>query len=191
MLQTTTSTFIQGLRSHSEEAWRTFDKRYKPIVIRVAQRQGLQLATAENFSQDVMMGIHKTFHTYDPSRARFRTWLFKVVRNRLSSCLAKLSQCEKQPDSSSVFNRLPDSGATTPDRVFEEEFQKAVWERCQEACRNLSPNTWQAFLYVTKEELPAKEAAKRLRISENAVFQAKRAVLRRLRQCEALYDLVG
>ena len=37
---------------------------------------------AEDLVQDVFLRVIKSAHTFDPQRASFRTWLFRIARNR-------------------------------------------------------------------------------------------------------------
>jgi RNA polymerase sigma-70 factor (ECF subfamily) len=44
--------------------------------------RGSGAGDAEDLVQDVFLRVIKSAHTFDPRRASFRTWLFRIARNR-------------------------------------------------------------------------------------------------------------
>jgi len=67
--------------------------------------------------------------------------------------------------------------------VWEQEWQQAVLAQClRDVSREVEPTTFHAFDRFARQGRPAREVAEELGISENAVFGAKRRVLRRIRE---------
>lgn len=80
-------TLIARLQNPKDEvAWRRFEARYRGLVVRFAVRQGLQPTDAEDAAQAVFAALLRAMPTFtlDPEKGRFRSYLFRVVRNEIS-----------------------------------------------------------------------------------------------------------
>ncbi len=80
-------TLIARLQDPKDErAWQRFESRYRGLVVRFAMRQGLQPTDAEDVAQVVFAGLLRTMPNFrlDPEKGRFRSYLFRVVRNEIS-----------------------------------------------------------------------------------------------------------
>src|SRR5262245_42164463 len=63
------------------EAWNQFVQRYSGIIYTWCRRCSLQDADARDVTQNVFAGLLRGLQTFDRSRVRFRSWLFRVVAN--------------------------------------------------------------------------------------------------------------
>lgn len=85
--KTTSVTLLGRLRDPADEAaWREFDARYRELISWFLRRRGLQVADAEDVTQQVitkLIGGLRTFE-YDRERPGFRTYLYRCVRNALA-----------------------------------------------------------------------------------------------------------
>ena len=83
-----------------EFRWRTFDDLYRPVVANfLVQRFGTLAHEADDIVQDVMVRLVAVLREgrYEPSRARFRTFLRSLVANVAIDRIRKLERFRKIP----------------------------------------------------------------------------------------------
>jgi RNA polymerase sigma-70 factor, ECF subfamily len=81
---TTSPSLLQRLRIEGNERdWEVFFSLYARPVFGLAQHFGLTPDQAEDVVQETMVALMRKLpeFRYDPERARFRTWIWRVVRN--------------------------------------------------------------------------------------------------------------
>src|SRR5947208_8683258 len=74
-----------------DEAWFEFTEIYRPVILRLASRRGMQHADAEDLVQQVLSSVARVIDRWedDPQRARFRTWLSRVATNAIVNALTR------------------------------------------------------------------------------------------------------
>ena len=171
---------------HDEHAWTQFVEIYGPLIYHYARKQGLQDADAVDLSQEVLSAISRAAGrlAYDPRRGAFRTWLFTIVRRKLSNWRR------------AQRNRLAGSGDTDTHRLLEQcpepQAEQADWDTeweerlyawaCGQIRRQVSEVTWQAFWRTAIEGQPGKQVAAGLGVSIAAVYHARSRVTARLKE---------
>jgi RNA polymerase sigma-70 factor (ECF subfamily) len=196
MLTTVTSTtLLQGLKDENRTVWRDYVDRYRPMVVGYARRLGLRPADAEDVAQEAVLEFATAYRAgrYDRSRGRLRSWLFGITRTLVKNAHRRQRRRELQvrteEGETDFFARLPDDAAM--EELWEAEWQSAVLRQCMaEARAEVHARTWEAFDLFACQQLPASEVARRLGLSENAVFCAKQRVLRRIRELAAALEQV-
>lgn len=73
------------------EAWVQFVDLYAPVVYRFARKFGLQDADAADLTQEVLTAVSSGAGRleYEPERALFRTWLYRVASNQLGKFMRR------------------------------------------------------------------------------------------------------
>jgi RNA polymerase sigma-70 factor (ECF subfamily) len=172
--------------AQDREAWREFVDLYAPLVYGYLRKQGLQDADAADLCQDVLTAIAGAVGRldYDPRRGAFRNWLFTVVRNRLSNWLAaQARRVQASGDSTThqLLEKCPAPGGMEADWQAEWQSRLIAWA-CEQARRQVSEATWQAFWRTAGEGQPVKSVAADLGLTTTAVYHARRRVLAHLKE---------
>ncbi|MEO1525983.1 MAG: sigma-70 family RNA polymerase sigma factor [Planctomycetota bacterium] len=167
------------------QAWEQFCSIYEPLIHRFARRQGLQDADARELVQDVLISVAKSVKDWraDPSKGRFRAWLFRIARNRLIDHVRK-----RRPDrASGLTEEFAEIGnALSRDSIeatLENEHRRELFRAAAALVREeVQPSTWEAFWKTYVDGLTSEETAHDLGITVGAVYIARSRVLHRLRQ---------
>ncbi len=185
----TRHSLLERLRDGADPvAWDDFFHRYWPFVFSIARRRGCTEHTAEEVVQDVMLAIFekKAVFCHDPSRGRFRDWLGGVVRNHVAlRRRAPAERCRAHGG-----GELPELEAAVGE--FDAAFDQAMLAFLLDRVRaEVHPRTYQAFEAFTLGGCSGGEVARLTGLTRNAVYQARKNILKRLRELGALYDRQG
>ncbi len=175
------------------EAWDLFVQRYSGIIYRWCCRCGLQDADALDVTQDVFAGLLLRLQSYDSSRARFRTWLYVVVHNRIRDwCDAPAQQ--EELGTHGVRQRLASEQARRDlEERLSEEFDLELLEIAERNVRlKVEPHCWEAYRLCCKEGLRPREAALRIGIPAGHVSKyAGRVKSQVIREISKLDELLA
>jgi RNA polymerase sigma-70 factor (ECF subfamily) len=172
-------------------AWEDFWRHYGALIFTFAKRRGCSDATAQDVVQDVMFEVFKgreVLH-YDPAKGRFRDWLGGVVRHRVFR--RRQAPGERiRAAGGSCDQVLADQSepVAAADHEWQELFDDAVLDVLLNTVRDeVSPATYQAFELTMIQDLPGAEVARATGLSRNAVYLARKRVLKRLRELGVLH----
>lgn len=188
-LTTITSTYLlNGLKDPANQAvWQQYVDRYRPLLLKYARRMGLRDDEAEDVAQQTLTAFSNAYREgkYDREKGRLRVWLFGIARHQVLTWHRRRRDREVQPpdatDGTRFFERVPDDGAL--ERAWEHEWQQAMLRHCLDLIRQeVEPSTFEAFELFAGQGLPAERVAAQLGLTANAVFGAKRRILRRVRE---------
>ncbi|MEN6497191.1 MAG: sigma-70 family RNA polymerase sigma factor [Thermoguttaceae bacterium] len=171
--------------------WEEFFSRYWRLIHRFARQRGCAEHTAEEVVQEVMLTVfqQRDVFRYDPARGRFRDWLLTVVRNKVAEHRRRPAEQIRAQGGETPWDLLQaPAGDDLPDEVLEAAFEEAVLLTLLDTVRQeVTPRTYQAFELFTLHELPAAEVARITGITRNAVYQARKNIMRRLEQLGASF----
>ena len=185
-LATTTNThLLDGLRHASNrDVWQAYVARYRPLIVGFGRRLGLDAEDAEDTAQQTLIAFADSYRAgkYERDKGRLRTWLFGIARNQALNCRKRNARRRPRtatPDELDYLSQDDDGlGA-----VWEREWRDAVLRAClEEVRREVKPATFEAFRLFSLEGIEAERVGEQLGITANAVFGAKRRVLRRVRE---------
>lgn len=164
------------------QAWREFVSIYEPFLHRFVRRQGLQDADARELVQDVLLSVVQAVGHWqnDSTRAKFRTWLFRIARNKLIDVLSKRQRQATKTGGSGLLE-VPQPQSLVEEAVLAHRRELFRWAASQ-VKEQVQPATWLAFWKTSVEERPVDDVAKELGLTTGAVYIARSRVLVRLKE---------
>ena len=178
----TQPSLLERLRDGADVlAWDEFFGRYWRLIFTFARRRGCSDDTAEEIVQDVMLTVFRQqdVFCYDPERGRFRDWLGRVARNKVAEHRRRPAQrirpgaCPTPPE--------PTDNHGTADDDWESAFEQSLLIILLDVVRReVNPQTYQAFELTALGQLSGREVARLTGLSRNAVYLARRSVMKRL-----------
>lgn len=172
----TSASLLERLRSGATaDDWGRFVSLYTPLLLRWSRRAGV--ADADDVVQETLVALVGALpqFVYDPTR-KFRNWLYTIWLNKVR---------ERHRRARRATVEVPVDEYATPDgleRWIDETYARDLVQRLAELLRDqYAESTWRAFWETTAHDRPAAAVADELRMSVDAVYQAKLRILRRLR----------
>lgn len=183
----TSTLLLDGLKqAGNQQAWQEYVDRYRPMLVSYAGRFGLAASDADDAAQQSLMEFYHAYQagSYDRARGRLRDWLFGIARNQMLN-LRRKNAVHSERMAAAVagggLDELADEGRSSA--VWDEEWRAAVMRQCLAEVRaEVQPATFEAFDLFACQGWPAEKVAQQLGMTANAVFGAKRRVLRRIRE---------
>lgn len=186
MPPTQPSLLVRLKDAHDREAWERFVDLYAPLVFAFVRKRGLQEADAADLTQDVLRQVALSAKSlvYDPKRGSFRSWLFTVVRNRLTDHWRANGRRDAATGDSSQWRAVTDGLLSTDDSAdWDAEYERQLFHYAARLIRvDFSNATWNAFWQSAVEGRDGKTIAEELGLSVAAVYLAKGRVMTRLKQ---------
>ncbi len=195
---TTTTALLEGLfEASNDSVWRTFDARYRPVIVGFAGRLGLGPADADDVAQETLTQFIRDYRAgkYDRSRGRLSAWIVGIARHRAADLLrARAARRERRGES--AFGELP--GDEHLSELWEQECRQAVLLQAMAelaSSSKLNARTIEAFRRHVLDQRTPEDVARELGISVRSVYLAKHRCLTRLRgilsDLSAAYELDG
>lgn len=179
MAFTTRSSLLDRLRADGDEVWEEFTRFYTPLLVRFAERLGLQDQDVDEVVQSVLVDIFRgrASFTYERSKGRFRNYLKKAVVSKLGKLIRQARRAGTPTD------ELPELSIEDDlERRWEEEYRRHVLREALALVRaQVEPRTYQAFDLYALQGVDAREVARFLGVTVAVVYTSKNRVLERLR----------
>jgi len=165
-------------------AWDEFVAIYRPIILRLAEKSGLQLFDAEDVAQKVLLSVSQRISEwkFDPERARFRTWLARVVRNSTINAIVR-RPIDRAIGGTTCVRSLNDVECHRDDVSAQLDFDWRLesfrWAATQ-VKQEVHPATWDAFWLTAVERIDPAEVAREIGKSVGAVYVARSRVMQKI-----------
>ncbi|MBI4717389.1 MAG: sigma-70 family RNA polymerase sigma factor [Planctomycetes bacterium] len=184
----THTSLLNGLKDPGNRSvWQDFVARYRPMIVKFAQRRGLSEEDAQDAAQQTLIAFCGAYQQgkYERQQGRLRFWLFGIARNQIRNARKRDRHREVQAvedsGATAFFDRLPDEADM--EQQWEEEWQQAVLRQClEEIRREFDPRSLEAFERFAWKGQPAQEVARQLGMTPNAVFIAKHRIMKRIKE---------
>jgi len=187
VLTRTTTQILESLRDPANSAeWRSFDDRYRPVLMAFARRRGLSEADAADVAQTTLAQFVVDFGAgrYDRTRGRLSSWILGIARNRVADAGRDARRArERTPRGESALVDLAEQGAG--EREWEEALRKVILERALTVLRNdtrLDERTIRAFDLCAMRNVPPAAAAAECGMTVAEVYVAKNRAIKKLRE---------
>jgi RNA polymerase sigma factor (sigma-70 family) len=166
-------------------AWNEFVARYGPQLTAWCRQWQLQLADAEDVTQNVLLKLAHYLRdfVYDP-KLRFRGFLRTMAHNACKDYLASKHRAVAASGDSNVRAVLESVEAREDLGIrLEEAFDREYLDLAQRNVRQrVQSHTWEAFRLTALEGKSGAEAAAQLGMQVGTVFKAKSKVQQMLRE---------
>jgi RNA polymerase sigma-70 factor (ECF subfamily) len=188
----TRSSLLFRVHDHRDaESWSEFDGLYRPLLIRYAQRRGMNSQAAEEIAQDCLIAVARQIGRFERRRS-FRAWLRAIVDHKVCDYLSR--ERGRTSLGGDALGALRDP-APVASELWEQHWNEGValtlLRRLQ---TSFAAHTVQAFSMYVLDDRPVAEIAETLGMTANQIYVAKSRVARYLREncadlIEALYGV--
>ncbi len=183
----TRPTLLESLRDGADpQAWEEFFGRYWPVIYGYAKHAGCSDHTAEDVVQDVLAAVfqRRGVFRYDPQRGRFRSWLGKVVRNKIAEHRRRPNQrVRPRGGDSQAIGAWQTADGDSPEAAWEAVFERNLLSALLDVLQaEMAPQRFQAFELFVFCNLSAAEVAKITGLTRHGVYNARRVAFKRLEE---------
>ncbi|MCA9029883.1 MAG: sigma-70 family RNA polymerase sigma factor [Planctomycetaceae bacterium] len=185
---------VRRIREGSQSAWRECIDRYEGRLVAFAQRRLRDKSMAEDIVQETFIGFLNSLPNYD-EQTPIDSFLFAIAAHKLTDHLRKVG---RRPQ----LNRLSSAGSSTPGLseppgsarrasslirshenwlIHEAFLAETIGELVQQWCQQGDYERLKCTELLFVREIPNKDAAAQLGISEQAVANHKHYVVGKLK----------
>jgi RNA polymerase sigma-70 factor, ECF subfamily len=174
--------------SGREQAWVRFDELYRPVIVAWCQRRGLQLADAENVTQELVLKLPEKLLSYDTDKGTFRAWLKTVVNHAVTDLwrndARRLEQSKfGETDYQDLLKNLADPDAIDElSTAVEQRCEAAAAEICERVRSRVDPKSWEIVWAIVMENRDAAEVAEADGMQIGSVYRLKSRVKKMLEE---------
>ena len=178
---------VHDIQSDGDDdtAWVRLVYRYQSQITLWCRKLGLQLADAENVTQEVLVRLTRKIHLYDPKKAPFATWLRRVTVHVARNYVRKQTKAATGSGDTSQMMRLQevqDDSEGYWDRI-NAEADRALLARALARTRDkVTPEAWRVFELAAIQKKPGAEVAEEMGVSAQSVYSARHRVMQVLRE---------
>ncbi len=192
----TRPSLLSKVRRGDEAGWQEFYQFYQKFIYSLAVRASLSHEEACDVVQETMVSVNRYIAEFkvDADRAKFRTWLRKIISSRIADKKRKLQRdplahAASGPDRVTNSNRTPtihkivDNAEDAVDELFDLQLKESALAEARDRVRRKAKvEHFQAFDLFETEQMSARDVAQTLGIGEALVrlraFRIRMAISR-------------
>jgi RNA polymerase sigma factor (sigma-70 family) len=186
----TNESLLQRLRTDdAHEAWKEFYETYWGAILRYGRKVGLNEHQSEDVLQETMVSLMRILpgFAYDRGKGRFRNFLLTIVHRKSLATLRRTRHKSEVRWSGTPFvdtATLIDGDGVAQTNALD-QWREVIWaealRRLQED-PSLGEGTFAIFQAYVIEKNTAAVVARRFGVKENAIYQIKNRLMRRLQR---------
>ncbi len=197
LIETRASLILRLADRADVAAWDEFLQIYRPLILRLALRRGLQAADAEDLAQDVFAAVAASVAQWleRSDRGGFRAWLLRIARNATVNRLTRRAHGRWGVGGELGAQQLAQlaedlTEEATSSGEFDLEYRRQVFQWAAVKVRDaVAESTWQAFWLTHVEGNSIEQAAAELGLSTAKIYVARSRVMARLRDLVLKYEV--
>lgn len=169
---------------HARAAWDNFYQSCDVLIRRYARKLGIRGPDADDCAQEVWTDLLRTLPTFthDPSRGRFSSWLYAVVRGKASDMVRRKMRRPAVPLSQALVADLADTDSD-PALLFDAKLNRESVQTALSQLNAISSGTSFRVIYLRCiQGLPVREVADGLGLSSEQVWVREHRMKRKLRE---------
>jgi RNA polymerase sigma-70 factor (ECF subfamily) len=163
---------VRRVASGDERALSGLYDRYAGLVYGTGMRYLGDRGTAEELVQDVFTSVWRNAAGFDPARASFATWVYRITRNRATDLIRRRKARVRTVDGEALF----EPGETDPSGALSQNFDVAA------ALSRLTPVQREVLVLAYFYGLSQREISDRTATPLGTVKSRTTAALRALRE---------
>ena len=188
MIETNESLLGRLRIDNAHEAWQEFFEAYWGAILRYGRKLGLSAHQAEEVLQETMVVLIRILpeFAYDRNKGRFRNFLLTIVHRKALSVLERGSRNRLLAWNESLESASldPFGNGGGPEQEALSRWRDSLYEEAIRRMRDdprLGESTFAVFEAYVIAGQPAEQVARRFKLSENAVYQVRNRLIRRLK----------
>ena len=179
---------VERARQGSIDAFRQIVDRYKVKMFRIAYDMTGNRHDAEDVCQEIFLKAHRSLHRFR-GEAKLGTWLYRIAVNACYDHRSRKSFSAMKPhaefeDNVEVAAMFQEHTSHDPEKKAESSITQMHIDK---ALKSLAPRERSIFVLRHYNDMPLKEIAATLRISEGAVKSILFRALKHLQRKLAFY----
>jgi len=182
----TRETLLLRLRHPEDsESWAEFTEIYTPLLYGYCRKREISYSDTADIVQDVMRSVSIAMENfeYNPSRGKFKGWLFTAVRHAVGKHFRRAARLPLSVAETAMLQSLDERVDNSQEEEWEADYQRQLLSWAVEKIKpEYAPRIWHAFEATALKERSPDDVASELGISKNAIAVAKSRVLQRLKE---------
>ena len=184
------SLILRAANSDDTQAWSDFVRYYEKFIFHVLHRMNVSTSDFDDLVQNVLLKLWRNVASYDPEKARFRTWLGVVIRNAVFDHFTETrNHRELQQAELEFLQTLEQDSSSEIEQLIESEWAQYVTSLAMERIKKLFSQEAVKSFTMSLDGRPATEIADLLNLSTDSVYTLKSRVKSRfIKEIKAVMD---
>lgn len=181
----TRETLLIRLRdAEDHRSWAEFTEIYTPLLFGFCLKRGIGREDTADIIQGAMSNVARAMRgfEYDPAKGTFKSWLFTVLRNAISTHFRKENRKPLTPGETQLVRTLDAEAGREEEDEWERDYQRQLLAWAMERIQpDYGEHVWKAFVETALRARSNQEVAEELDMTPNAVGVAKHRITQRLK----------